>query len=148
MLKHVMAYFAWNSNVINEYWINGKIEWYCGFKFFYHCQISPLFSLCMCLLLAVFLKVIFNQKEKRGFIWPKTFDFLFQKSILESIFFHKYRKKQLSILVKSLKNKHEHDLFHRFFSAFFLLFRNTYIKEHLWLAASKRSNYFLKRVLI
>ena len=32
-----------------------------------------------CLLLAIFLKFIFNQKEKRGFIWSKTFDFLFQK---------------------------------------------------------------------
>ena len=74
-----MAYFACNSNVVNEYSINGKIDWYCGFNFFYHCQISPLFTLCMCLLLAVFLKVIFNKKEKRGFIWPKTFDFLFQK---------------------------------------------------------------------
>ena len=32
-----------------------------------------------CLLLAIFLKFIFNQKEKRGFIWPKAFNFLFQK---------------------------------------------------------------------
>ena len=30
------------------------------------------------MLLAIFLKFIFNQKEKRGFIWPKTSDFLFQ----------------------------------------------------------------------
>ena len=134
-----MAYFACNSNVVNEYWINGKIGWYCGFKLFYHCQISPLFSLFMCLLLAVFLKVIFGRKEKRGFIWPKTFDFLFQKPSnfysekmicsLKIFFFHKYRKKQLSVFVKSLKNKHE--LFHRCFSVFFLLFRNTCIKEQL-----------------
>ena len=32
-----------------------------------------------CLLLAKFVKVIFNQKEKRGFVWPKMFDFLFLK---------------------------------------------------------------------
>ena len=32
-----------------------------------------------CLLLAIFLKFIFNQREKCGFIWPKTFNFLFQK---------------------------------------------------------------------
>ena len=133
-----MAYFACISNVVYEYSINGKIEWYCGFKFFiivkyhpsfpYHCQISPLFSLCMCLLIAVFLKVIFNKKEKRGFIWPKTFDFLFQKPSnfywekiicsLKVFFYHKYRKKQLSIFVKSLKNKHEHELFHKCFSGF------------------------------
>ena len=35
----------------------------------------------MCLLLAIFLKFIFNQKEKRGVIWSKTFDFLFQKPL-------------------------------------------------------------------
>ena len=42
----------------------------------------PLLSIFLkstCLLLAVFLKFIFNLKEKRGFIWSKTFDFLFQK---------------------------------------------------------------------
>ena len=95
----------WFSNVVNEYWINGKIEWYCGSKFSYHCQISPkyhhindfkvltrfseiscfsftkifIFLKSTCLLLAILLKFIFNQKEKRGFIWSKTFDFLFQK---------------------------------------------------------------------
>ena len=36
------------------------------------------------LLLAIFLKFIFNQKEKRRFNWPKTFDFLFKK---HSIFY-------------------------------------------------------------
>ena len=135
-----MDYVACNSNVVNEYSINGKIEWYCGFKCFYLCQISPLFSLCMYLLLSVFLTVLFNKKKKRGFIWPKTFDFLFQKPSnfysenmicslkvffsknIESIFFHKYRKKQLSIFVKYLKNKHEHELFHRSFSVFFFIF--------------------------
>ena len=38
-----------------------------------------LFLKPMCLLLAIFPKFISNQKEKRGFIWPKTFDLLFQK---------------------------------------------------------------------
>ena len=37
-----------------------------------------------CLFLAIFLKFIFNQKEKRGFNWPKRFDLLFQK---RSIFY-------------------------------------------------------------
>ena len=33
----------------------------------------------MYLLLPIFKKFIFNQKEQRGFIWPKTFDFYFKK---------------------------------------------------------------------
>ena len=80
-----MAYFACNSNFVNEYWINSEIDWYCGFKFFYHCQISPLFfPLWVCCLLYVFIvchlsKIGNLQSEiKHGFIWPKTFDFLFQ----------------------------------------------------------------------
>ena len=32
-----------------------------------------------CLLLAIFLKFIFNQKENHGFVWTKTFDFSFRK---------------------------------------------------------------------
>ena len=32
-----------------------------------------------CLLLVLFLKFIFNQKENLGFVWPKTFDFLCRK---------------------------------------------------------------------
>ena len=39
----------------------------------------PIFPKSTCLLLAIFLKFIFNQKGKRGFIWSKTFHFLFQK---------------------------------------------------------------------
>ena len=41
----------------------------------------PEFSIFLkstCFMLAIFLKFIFNQKDKRGFIWSKTFDFLFQ----------------------------------------------------------------------
>ena len=34
------------------------------------------------LLLAIFLKFNFSQTEKRGFIWPKTSDFLFQKYLI------------------------------------------------------------------
>ena len=37
-----------------------------------------------CLLLAIFLKFIFNRKEMRGFNWHKAFGFLFQK---HSIFY-------------------------------------------------------------
>ena len=40
---------------------------------------------------------------------------------------------------KFLKNKHEHELFQMYFSVFFLLFRNIYLKEQLWLAVY---NYF------
>ena len=79
-----------------------------------------------------------NLLMQGGFIWPKSCGFLFQKPssfysekmFLESTFFHKYRKKQISIFVKSLKHKHKDELFHRCFSKFFLLFRNTYIKEY------------------
>ena len=32
-----------------------------------------------CSLLVIFLKFVFNEKEKHGFIWDKTFNFSFQK---------------------------------------------------------------------
>ena len=35
----------------------------------------------MCILITIFLTFNFNQEEKCAFIWPKTFDFLFQKNI-------------------------------------------------------------------
>ena len=37
-----------------------------------------IFPKSTCLLLAVFLKFMLKQKEKRGFTLPKTFHFLFQ----------------------------------------------------------------------
>ena len=93
--------------------------------------------------IACHLSKIYLQSEiKRGFVWRKTFNFLFQKPsnfysflFLESIFFDKYSKKKLLILVKPLKNKHEHELFHRYFSVFFfLLSRNTYLRKSFeWL---------------
>ena len=43
-----------------------------------------------CLLLAVFLKPVLNQKEKHGFIWAKTFDFLFQSLFLLLAIFLKF----------------------------------------------------------
>ena len=52
----------------------------------------PEVSICLkspCLLLAIFLKLIFKQKEKRGFIWPKVFNVMFQKH------FNFSRKKEL-----------------------------------------------------
>ena len=85
----------------------------------------------------------FNQKEKRGFILPKTFDFLFQKRLnfywekkscslkVAVPEFQKYRKKYLSIFATSLKNKHEHELFHRYFSVFFC-FLGAPINEPPW----------------
>ena len=72
-----------------------------------------IFLKSMCLLLANFLKFIFNQKEKHGFIWSKTFDFV------PKTFKYLLRRK---------------DLFLK--SSCFLLFKNTYLKEHLWVAAS------------
>ena len=42
----------------------------------------PEVSICLkspCLLLAIFLKLSFKQKEKRGFTWPKVFNVMFQK---------------------------------------------------------------------
>ena len=35
-----------------------------------------------CFLLAIFLKFIFNQKEKYGFIWPKTSDLSLQEYLI------------------------------------------------------------------
>ena len=78
------------------------------------------------LLDAIFQKFIFNQKEKRGFIWSKTFNFLFQKPN----FYSEKKEKSLSIFVKSLSNKHERDLFHRY------NFRSTYLKKPLLVGAS------------
>ena len=63
-----------------------------------------------CLLLAIFLKFIFNQKEKRG---PKRLIFCF---------------KNLWIFIQ------KKELFLK--TSCFLLFSNTYLKEHVWVAAS------------
>ena len=99
-------------------------------------------------MLLIFLKCTFNQKEKRSFIWPKTSNFLFWKpsnfyskkkscSLKVPVSkFQKYKEKLLSIFVKSLKNNHEHELFHRHFSVFVLPFRNTCLKELIWVTAS------------
>ena len=38
-----------------------------------------------CFLLAIFLKFIFNQKEKYSFIWPKTSDLLLQKHLIYNL---------------------------------------------------------------
>ena len=47
----------------------------------------------------MFLKLIFNQKEKRDFIWPKTFYFLFE---ILSIFRSEKRGITLKIAVPEL----------------------------------------------
>ena len=49
----------------------------------------------MRILIAIFLTFIFNQKEKRAFIWPKTFDFLFQKN--SNIFLKKICSLKISV---------------------------------------------------
>ena len=49
-----------------------------------------------CLFLAIFLKFIFNQKEKRGFIWAKKFRFIQKKELFlerSCSEFQKYKKK-------------------------------------------------------
>ena len=91
----------------------------------------------MCILVAIFLTFIFNQKEKRGFIWPKTFDFWFQKNSninflkkscslkIAAPEFQKYKRKKLSNLAKDLKSKHKHELFHRYFFKDFAYFLGT-----------------------
>ena len=62
-----------------------------NFKFFQDFLKLALFPFLTCLssiyfiyfissLLKIFLKFIFNQKEKHSFIWAKSFNFLFQKN--------------------------------------------------------------------
>ena len=132
-----MAYFPCHSNIVNEYWIKGKIEWYCGSIFSYHCQISPIFSLCMLeshltrfseISCASFtsnrvlyfsqdfstchLSKIHLQSERSGFTWSKTFYFLFEET------WNIYSEKKELFLKSSC----------------FLLFRNTYLKKYHWVA--------------
>ena len=71
-----------------------------------------IFLKLMCLLLGIFLKFNFNQKEKRGFIWSKTFDFLLQKPL------NIYSEK-MSCSLKVV-----------------VLFINTCLQEHVLVAAS------------
>ena len=49
--------------------------------------------------------------------------------------FQECEKKQLSILAKSLKNKYYINFFAVIFQGFCLLFRDTSLKEHTWMAA-------------
>ena len=49
-----------------------------------------------CLFLVIFLKFIFNQKEKRDFIWARKFDFLLQK---QSIFYSEKKSRSLKVSV-------------------------------------------------
>ena len=70
--------------------------------------------------------------SKLSIFYFKTLQIVIRKK--ES--FQKYKKKQLSFFLKSLKNKQDCELFHRYFFVFFLLFNKTYLKEQLWLVAS------------
>ena len=101
-------------------------------------NITPLFPLHV--FIACCLSKSYLQSERKGWFYlaqilrfsvPKTFKFLFRKNVSWKYFFP-----QISIFVKSLKHKHKDERFHRCFSIFFLLFRNTYIKEYFWVAAS------------
>ena len=93
----------------------------------------------MCLLLFIFLKLIFSQKRKARFYLAQNIRFFIQKKrcFLKIAVPEFYNiKKRLSILAKSLKNKNEHELFHMHFQEFCLLFRNTYLREYLWVTVS------------
>ena len=92
-----------------------------------------LFIKSTCLLVATFLKFIFSQKEMRGILWSKTFDFL---GVPWKWLFLNFKniKKLLSILAKSLTNKHGHE--QGFIKDFAFFFRNTFLKEHLSVAPS------------
>ena len=94
-----------------------------------------------CLLLVIFLKFIFNQKEKHDLkekFSPKTFDFLFQKH------FNFYSEKRVEIsscssiskIAKCWWMKMKMNFLTGIFQGFCLLFRSTYLKEHLWVTAS------------
>ena len=112
------------SNFTHLFPLYARISW-TVLKFlqgFWKLAVFPLlltkfsiFQKLMCLLLAIFLKFIFNQKENRGFFCSKTFGFLLQKSL--NIY---SEKKSCSLKVV----------------VFFLPFSNTYLKEHVWAAAS------------
>ena len=66
-------------------------------------------------------KAWFYLAQNFRFSVSKTFKILFRKNdlFLESIFFHKYRKKQLSTFVKSLKNNMNMNFFTGVFLYFF-----------------------------
>ena len=62
------------------------------------CSNFSIFLKSTCFLFVIFAKFIFSQKENCGFIWPKTFDFLFQiKSNIHS------EKKSCSLKVAVLE---------------------------------------------
>ena len=73
-ITHLFPLYARISSTISKF--------LQGFRKLAVFSLLPLLSIFLkstCLMLAIFLKFIFNLKEKRGFIWSKTFDFLFQK---------------------------------------------------------------------
>ena len=89
--------------------------------------------------LACHISKIFLQSERKAWFYlaqnfrvfiSKTFKFLFRKKICSLKVavpeFQKYKKKLLWILPKSLKNKHEHEIFTSIFQGFCLLLRNTH----------------------
>ena len=73
-----MAYFICNLNVVSEYWINGKIEWYCGFKFSIIAKYHPSAPFPLVFIACHFSKIYLPSEIKRGFIWPKISIFCFK----------------------------------------------------------------------
>ena len=78
-----------------------------------------------CLLHAIFLRFIFNQKEKRGFIWSETFNFLLNLLI----FIQKKREITFNFRKIFVKQTWTWTFSHE-------LSRNTYLKEYLWIPGS------------
>ena len=130
-------------------------------------NITPLFPLYV--FNACHLSKIYLQSEiKHDLTWhktfrfsvSKTFEFLFRKNelFLESIFCINIGRNNFQFC-EMFENETWTWIFSQVFFCIFLLFRNAYLKEHLWVAVSiyftressqkcERSNYFLEGVLI
>ena len=79
-----------------------------------------------CLLHAIFLRFIFNQKEKCGFIWSETFSCFL---INLPIFIQKKREITFNFRKIFVKQTWTWTFSHE-------LSRNTYLKEYLWIPGS------------
>ena len=77
-----------------------------------------------CLLHAIFIKFIFDEKEKRRFIWSETFNFL-----LNLVFIQKKREITFNFRKIFVKQTWTWTFSHE-------LSRNTYLKEYLWIPGS------------
>ena len=83
-----------------------------------------------CLLHAIFLRFVFSQKEKRGFIWFETFNFLVNLLIFIQ------KKREITLNFRKIFVKQTWTWTFSQVLVFFILFRNTYLKEYLWVVRS------------